>query len=249
MEIKGKKVIVTGGAQGIGERIVSRLLSEGAIVCAIDISRQALSELAGKYPQVVTIECDISNAAAVEEAVKIFCTKAGDIDILINNAAVVHNEVMISLTKGGLSKHGTEMWDRVIATNLSGVFYASSSVMLSMIRGRIKGLIINVSSIASAGNIGQSAYSAAKAGVNALTVAWAKELGAMGIRVAAVAPGFAKTETTMKSMGEPVINEWVKKTPGRRMAEPDEIVDGIEFIIRNDFFNGRILELDGGLRI
>jgi len=132
---------------------------------------------------------------------------------------------------------------------LNGVFYMTSHAVRKMVEQRRRGLIINISSICAAGNLGQSAYSASKAAVNALTVTWAKELGPFGIRVAGVAPGFTRTDTTINSMSESVLNDWKSKTPSRRIADPLEIVEGILFIIRNDFFNGRILELDGGLRL
>lgn len=249
MEVKDKRVIVTGGASGIGEKVVERLAADGANICVFDVSRDALMRLEKKYPEVFTIVCDVGNSDAVNDAVHFFYKKVGGIDILINNAGIVHNELLISYTKEGLKKHELGMWDKVIANNLSSVFYVAASVIHTMVMDRLKGVVINVGSIAAAGNMGQSAYSAAKAGVNALTVTWAKELGAMGIRVAGIAPGFAKTETTLLSMSESMTNEWIKKTPVKRMAEPHEIADAVMFIIRNDFFNGRILEIDGGLRI
>jgi 3-oxoacyl-[acyl-carrier protein] reductase len=169
--------------------------------------------------------------------------------VLINNAAVIHNEMLISFTAGGLKKHDFSSWNNIISANLTSVFNITSHVVFKMVNNRKKGLIVNVSSIASDGNIGQSAYSASKAGINALTVTWAKELASMGIRVAGISPGFTRTETTMNSMTESVVNEWIKKTPVKRMACPAEIVEGIIFIIKNDFFNGEILKLDGGLRI
>jgi 3-oxoacyl-[acyl-carrier protein] reductase len=118
-----------------------------------------------------------------------------------------------------------------------------------MVKNRTRGVVVNVSSICASGNLGQGAYSAAKAGVEALTVTWAKELALWGIRVVGVAPGFAKTETTLHSMTPVTLKEWEKHTPLGRMAEPKEVVSGILFVIENDFFNGRTLQLDGGLRI
>lgn len=249
MEPKGKTALVTGGAKGLGELTVQRLVDEGARVCVFDVATSALSALRERLPMVITVPCDISNAEAVESAVNAFCDKHGPIDILINNAAIVHSEALVGFTSDGLTRHAVGTWDRVLSTNLSGTFYVSRSIVHVMTARRIKGVIVNISSIAAAGNAGQSAYSATKAAVNALTVCWAKELAPLGIRVAGLAPGFAATETTMSSMPAPLLLEWKKRTPVHRLADPREVVDGILFVIRNDFYNGRILEIDGGLRL
>lgn len=249
MQLRGKTILVTGGARGIGELTVRRLVDEGATVCVFDIATEALSALAGRLPQVVAVPVDVSDADAVESAVDSFCNSHGPIDILVNNAALVHSEPILGFSSVGLKRHAVASWDKVIATNLSGVFYVSASVIQVMMTHRVKGLIVNISSIAAAGNAGQSAYSSTKAAVNALTVCWAKELAPMGIRTAGVAPGFASTETTLTSMPAPVLADWKRRTPAQRLAAPDEIVEAVLFVIRNDFFNGRILEIDGGLRL
>ena len=249
MDLKDKKVIVTGGANGIGKCLVGKLVSEKAVVGVFDINQEALNKLKKDTPTIYCKICDVSNPSQVEEAVDDFYTRFGAIDILVNNAGIVHNSLLVSIDKGKIAKYDIDMWDKVIATNLSSVFYMTSHVIEKMLMKRTKGIIVNVSSISAAGNIGQSAYSVAKAGVGALTVTWAKELGLFGIRVAGIAPGFTKTDAAMQSMSENVLNEWIRKTPLRRLASPSEIADGILFIILNDFFNGRILELDGGLRM
>lgn len=249
MEIENKKIIITGGANGIGKSLTIKLLQEGAIVGVLDVDEDAVNKLKEDNPDIYCKVCDVSSPHQVEESVDDFCTVNGTVDILINNAGIIHNSLLVNLNKGGITKYDIDMWDKVIAANLSSVFYMTSHVVKKMIEKRTKGLIINVSSICAAGNAGQSAYSAAKAGVNALTVTWAKELGVWGIRVSGIAPGFALTDTTIRSMKENILNEWKIKTPLKRFADPSEIVDGILFIIRNDFFNGRILEIDGGLRL
>lgn len=249
MDLVGKNIIVTGGANGIGEVLVEKLVKEKANVGVFDINRDALDRLINELPNIYCEVCDISNFDQVEFAVNEFYKKYNSIDVLVNNAGFIYNSLLISFGKGGLVKHDTKMWNKVIRTDLNSVFYMTVSVIEKMILKRTKGLIINVSSISAIGNIGQSAYSAAKAGVNALTYLWAKELSSFRIRVAGIAPGFTKTETTMQSISESMIKEWGRKTPSRRFAEPSEIADGIMFILKNDFFNGKILELDGGLRL
>jgi 3-oxoacyl-[acyl-carrier protein] reductase len=139
------------------------------------------------------------------------------------------------------------MWNKVLAADLSSVFYMTVCVVEKMITTRTRGVVVNISSVSSSGNAGQSAYSAAKAGVNALTAVWAKELGPMGIRVVALAPGFTDTDSTKDAVSEAALRETVKKVPLRRLGKPAEIADGVVSVIRNDFFNGKVFELDGGL--
>mgnify|MGYP001472400490 CR=1 FL=1 len=244
-----KNIIVTGGANGIGKVLVEKLVNEKANVGVLDNNQSALNTLKSEFPNIYCEVCDISNYEQVESAVNNFYEKFNSIDILVNNAGFVYNAPLISFGKSGLIKHDTKMWDKVIHTDLNSVFYLTVNVVEKMILKRTKGLIVNVSSISAAGNIGQSAYSAAKAGVNALTYLWSQELSNFSIRVAGIAPGFTNTETTINSMAKPIINEWTKKIPTRRFGEPAEIADGILFIIKNDFFNGKVLEIDGGARI
>lgn len=249
MELKDKIVIVTGGAGGIGEVLVNQLIDEGAIIGVFDVNPRALKRLQDTHRGLYCAQCDLSEARKVESAVEDFFQIHGKIDALVNNAAIIHNEMLVGFGPQGMLKHGIDTWDRVISTNLSSVFYVTLYVVEKMIAKRTKGVVVNVSSITSCGNAGQSAYAAAKAGVRALAVTWAKELCSLGIRVAGIAPGYTETETTKTSMSEAVKKDWIKKTPLRRMAKPEEIVDGILFILKNDYFNGRTLEVDGGLRM
>jgi len=246
MEIKGKKVIITGGAKGIGKCLAEKLIKRGACIGILDIDDSALNETSTQIPGVYIKRCDITDPDQVNGAISEFIVQHGQIDILINVAGLVKDSPLISIS-GEIKKHDLALWNKIIAVNLTAVFIVSSHVAEQMIKTRTKGLIINVSSVSAKGNAGQSAYSAAKSGVIALTKTWAKELNAFGIRVAGISPGFTKTETVLSIMNEKLINEWNKKIPLRRMAQPSEIADGIIFIINNDYFNGKILELDGGL--
>ena len=135
----------------------------------------------------------------------------------------------------------------MIKVNLSSVFYCSVNVVEQMINKRIKGVIINISSISANGNADQSAYSAAKAGVNALTAVWSRELGAFGIRTASIAPGFFETESTHKALNDKIIEKIKSEIPLRKLGKPEELAKAVRFIIENDYFNGKILELDGGM--
>lgn len=249
MEITDKNVIITGGVKGIGNTILHILLQEGANIGVFDIDDIELEKLFNKNPEIFIKRCDVSDKKQVKVSIDEYYSKFNRIDILINNAAMVYNSPIINFSQEGFKLHDMELWDKIIATDLSSVFYMSAFVVEKMILKRTKGVIINISSICSAGNAGQSAYSAAKSGINALTVTMAKELSLLGIRVAGIAPGFVGTETTLNSMTENVLNDWKKRIPLRRLGKPEEVADAVIFIIKNDYFNGRILRLDGGLRI
>ena len=249
MDVRGKNVLVTGGAKGIGKALVQQLLSEGATVGVFDLDADALAALAAEHPGVHTALCDVGDPAQVKAEIDRFVAAHQRIHVLVNNAGFVFNSPLISLGKGGFVKHDIAMWDKVIRTDVSAVFYMTVNAVENMMATRTRGVVINISSIAASGNAGQGAYSAAKAGVNALTVAWAKELGPMKIRFVAIAPGFTKTDTTVNALEENVLDSWVKQTPARRMGAPEEIADTILFAIRNDFVNGTVLEVNGGLRI
>jgi 3-oxoacyl-[acyl-carrier protein] reductase len=146
-------------------------------------------------------------------------------------------------------KHDVGMWDKIISTDLSSLFYMTSNVVEKMIQKRTKGVIVNISSVCASGNAGQSAYSAAKAGVNALTITWSKELSLLGIRVVGISPGYTDTPSTKAAMNEEALKGIVKEVPLRRLGKPDEIADAIICAIKNDFFNGKIFQVDGGLVI
>jgi 3-oxoacyl-[acyl-carrier protein] reductase len=185
----------------------------------------------------------------VEESIDDFFSRFGSIDVLVNNAGVIYNALLVNMRPDASISADIEAWDRTIRTNLSSVFYVTTYAVRKMFLRRTKGVIVNVTSISASGNMGQSAYSAAKAGVSALIVTWAKELSPLGIRVVGIAPGFTKTDAVTKSMTEDVLEDWVSRIPLGRLAKPEEIAEGILFLIRNDYLNGRTIDLDGGLRI
>lgn len=247
MELQGKNVIVTGGARGIGRALVEKLLAKQVKVCVFDINRPGLEQLRSDYPEIDCVECDLTDHKMVETCVASASERKGAIHVLVNNAGFLYSEPLVKLSSTGILKHDPAMWEKTIAANLNSVFYMTSSVVERMIMTRTKGVIINISSVSACGNAGQSAYSAAKAGVNALTAVWARELGMMGIRVASVAPGFTNTESTNEVMSQANLQEILKRVPLRRLGKPGEIVDGIIAVIENDFFNGKVFELDGGL--
>lgn len=249
MELDGKIALVTGGAQGIGRCVVERLLERGVTVGVADVNAEALAALAAGHAGIEPLVCDLTDAAQVAETIGGFCQAQPRVDILVNNAGIIYNSPLVRLTPQGVLRHDVAAWDRTVATNLHSAFYVANEVAHRMATTRTRGVIVNVSSICAAGNAGQGAYSAAKAGVRALTVAWAKELGPFRIRVMAVAPGFTATPAMTASMDEEVVAQWKKQTPLKRFAQPEEVAETILHILRNDFLTGRVIELDGGLRM
>jgi len=245
--LNGKIVIVTGGVKGIGLQIVKQLLAEDATVSIFDIDKPGLKKVKEEFPQIHAVECDLTNAANVETSVNRLYDEFDQIDILINNAGFLYNSPLVQFAPGGIKKHDITMWNNVINVNLSSLFYMTVNVAEKMLQKRTRGVIANISSVCASGNRGQSAYSAAKAGVNALTATWAKELGILGIRVVGIAPGYTDTDSTHNVLNEEMVKEIKRDIPLRRLAKSEEIAYGIISVIKNDYFNGKVLELDGGL--
>jgi len=249
MNLDGKRTIITGGLSGIGRTLVGRVLKAGAVVGVLDIDVAGFDRFEQEYPGVRCIACDVTDPAKVQSAVDEFCREFGGVDILVNNAGILFSAPLVALTAQGIAKHDIAMWEKVISTDLSSVFYMTVNVVEKMVLKRTKGLIVNISSISAAGNAGQSAYSAAKAGVNALTKTWAKELAPLGIRVVGIAPGFIDTDSTHEALSETVLQNIIKKVPLRRLGTTEEVSQAVMAVIENDLVNGTIVEIDGGLTI
>ncbi|OHB62917.1 MAG: hypothetical protein A2Y76_11550 [Planctomycetes bacterium RBG_13_60_9] len=248
MDLADRNIIVTGGAKGIGRTIVSSLLNERAQVGVFDLDGAGLATLQRDGVGARCILCDVADPRAVTSAVDRFYKDVGEIHALINNAGIIFSTPLVSFTPQGVVSHDVTMWDKVIATDLSSVFYMTRCVAEKMIVKRTRGVIVNVSSVCAAGNAGQSAYSAAKAGVNALTVTWAKELGLLGIRVVGIAPGFTDTESTRSALASEVLQSTIQRVPLRRLGKPEEIALCVLSALQNDFITGTTIEIDGGLK-
>jgi 3-oxoacyl-[acyl-carrier protein] reductase len=141
-----------------------------------------------------------------------------------------------------------EHWQQVVDVNLTGTFLCGRAAATEMVKAGNGGCIINISSISRHGNMGQTNYTATKAGVAAMAVTWAKELARQNIRCAAIAPGFIGTEMVL-TMKPEALEKIAAGIPAKRLGQPDEIAQTVEFIIENDYVNGRVIEVDGGLRI
>jgi 3-oxoacyl-[acyl-carrier protein] reductase len=192
---------------------------------------------------------DVTDEGAVEALFRSVRNDFGSVDGVINNAGTNRDALLVKVANGQVqTKMSVEDFNKVIAVDLIGVFLCGREAAVHMIEGKRGGVIINISSISRAGNIGQTNYSAAKAGVAAMTVTWAKELSRYKIRVAGIAPGFCDTRMVAKIPAK-VKERIVSTIPLRRLAEPDEIARTALFILQNDYYHGRVLEIDGGLRL
>lgn len=248
MKIAGARVLITGGCSGIGRFLVDRLVENGATVGVLDLDSGKCRELAGTLPgQVVAWPCNVSDAAAVDSTLKSVFESGFDPDVLINNAGIIHSEPLVNMLSRGDRAHSRDSWRRVLSTDLDSVFFVTSRVVDQMLATRRKGVVISISSISANGNAGQSAYSAAKAGVNALTKTWAKELGALGFRFVAVAPGFIDTPSTRAALSEATVARLEQQIPLRKLGNLESIYLAVQHAVENDYLTGTVIEVSGGL--
>ncbi len=243
--VLGKIAIVTGGASGLGLAIANMLVEAGAVVVVFDKDEGKLKQLPDTIQSVVV---DVTDPMSLQHAVNNIVSLHARIDILVNNAGVIYNEPLINITKTE-RKHSYESFKRILDINLSSVFLMGSIVAEQMIIKRTKGTIINISSICSEGNAGQTAYSAAKAGVNALTKTWSKELGAFGIRVVGVSPGFINTPSTNASLDAGNIDALTKRISLRKLGAADDVAHAVLLAVQNPYINGSIIDVHGGLSL
>lgn len=246
MSLAGMKVLIAGGAGAIGRALVDAVQAKGAQVAIIDLPGEALESMRQGRPWLNAVAGDLTDPESVQRAVADVYRALGDVGALINCTGMIHSAPLISLARAP-RMHSVEDWRRVMGANLDAVFYLGREVADRMVASRMKGVIVNFSSISAAGNAGQSAYSAAKAGVEALTAVWAKELGSMGIRVLAIAPGFIDTESTRKALTEHQLEELRREIPLRRLGTVEEVAQLVIAAIENRYLSGKTLSLDGGL--
>ena len=246
MQISGAVAIVTGGASGLGLAIATHLEALGAKVAVLDRDAAALGSLP---PRFAPHQVDVTDPSAVDAAVASIAERMGNIGILVNNAGVISSEPFVNLLDPARMMHDYGRFRQAVAVNMDSVFIVTSAVVQRMVTRRSKGVIVNISSISARGNEGQTAYSAAKAGVNAMTVTWSKELGRWGIRCNAVAPGFIGTDSTRRALREETLKHIQVNTPLRRLGEAHEVALAVASLVENDFVNGVVLDVNGGLTI
>jgi 3-oxoacyl-[acyl-carrier protein] reductase len=240
-----KTVLVTGSAGDIGSYIAGHFSKHGWTVVGVDKKLQDTYSVSGLEHH----HCDLSDPAASSELFKILSSKHGAFDVVINCAGMIANEAVVSMAEGEFKLHNFNSWDEIIRSNLYTAFNVSVPCIGEMIKERKQSIIINISSVMAKGNPGQAAYSAAKAGLNGMTMAMAKELGPVGIRVVAIAPGFFDTPSTRTSVTEEKLESYRASIPLKKLGDPMDIVRTIEWIIETEYVNGTVVELDGGLTI
>ncbi|MBT9501944.1 MAG: SDR family oxidoreductase [Burkholderiaceae bacterium] len=248
MKLAGARVLVTGGGRGIGRYLVDRLVAEGALLGVLDQDMALCAELRSTGCSKAW-SCNLAESDEVDLAVQAMLDEGFEPDVLINNAGIIHSEPLVNLLARGDRVHSRESWRKVMAADLDSVFFVTSRVVDHMLSKRRKGVVISISSIAANGNAGQTAYAAAKAGVNALTRTWAKELGPMGYRFAAIAPGFIDTPSTRAALNEANLARLQQQIPLRRLGDLESIFLAARHIIESDYLSGTVLEIDGGLVI
>ncbi len=253
MQIKDKVVAVTGGARGIGKAIATAFAERGARIALVDLApsdlESARAELAARGADVRVYAANVAKEdqviAALDEAVADF----GRLDVMVNNAGIIKDGLLVKVKDGAVvGKMGLDQWQAVIDVNLTGVFLCGREAAERMIKLGHGGVIINIASISKAGNPGQSNYSAAKAGVTAMAVVWARELARFSIRAASIAPGFTRTDL-LAGMPPEMLEKVTAPVPLKRLGLPEEIAQAAVFIAENDYFNGRSIDIDGGLRL
>jgi 3-oxoacyl-[acyl-carrier protein] reductase len=253
MQLEKKVVVITGAARGIGRAIALAFAERGADIALVDRDAAALDDAraacGAQGAQARSYVMDVTQEAQV---VRTFDAVAADFrrfDVLVNNAGITRDALLVKAQDGAIhAKMSLAQWQSVMDVNLTGVFLCGREGAERMIQRGNGGLIVNISSISREGNPGQTNYSAAKAGVAAMTVVWAKELARYGIRSAAIAPGFCATEI-LAAMRPEMIDRVKAAVPLRRLGEPAEIASTAVFIAENDFVTGRVIEVDGGLRL
>jgi 3-oxoacyl-[acyl-carrier protein] reductase len=250
MRIKDRVTLITGGAAGIGRATAERFAEEGAQVVICDINEglgQETTRTIGLRASFYKVS--VADRQAVQACVDDVVDKYGRIDVLVNNAGVLRDSLLVRVKNGELIKQMPELdFDLVIAVNLKGVFNCTQAVTPTMIRQQ-SGVILNASSVVGLdGNFGQTNYVATKAGVIGMTKVWARELGRYNIRVNAVAPGFISTEM-VASMPENILAGMKERTPLRRLGQPLDIANAYLFLASDEasFITGAVLRVDGGI--
>jgi len=243
---ENRVALVTGASRGIGEAIARRLASEGAHVLAaargaeaLEALVQAIREAGGKADPVAM---DLSDAASIEAGAKAVLAAHSQIDVLVNNAGITEDNLLLRMSR--------DSWDRVIATNLTGVFLLTQGVIKSMVRRRY-GRIVNVTSVVGLmGNAGQANYAASKAGIVGFTKSVARELASRNVTCNAVAPGFIATRMT-DAIAEEARNKLVAEIPLGRLGTPEDVAAAVAFLASEEasYVTGTVLNVSGGLYI
>ncbi|MEN6508899.1 MAG: 3-oxoacyl-ACP reductase FabG [Smithella sp.] len=249
MRLKNKVAIVTGSGRGIGEGIVLRFAEEGAKLVINDVNeadaKNVVDQVKAKGGQAVTVIGSVSDRATVQKMVDTAVKEFGTLDIIVNNAGITRDSILHKMTD--------DQWSAVIDVNLTGV-YLGIQCAARIMREKGYGKIINISSTSALGNVGQLNYSASKAGVIGMTKTAAKELGAKGVNVNAIAPGMIWTDM-MKNMPPETLKQMDMMlpfiVPMNRKGSPQDIANLALFLASDEssFITGQVIFCDGGMKM
>jgi len=244
LSMEGKVALITGGGRGIGKEIALRFAKEGIDIALCDVNledaRKTAEEIEGLGRKVIAFNTDVTNSTQVQDMIDKILDKFSKIDILINNAGITRDNLILRMTE--------EEWDRVISVNLKGTFLCTKMVSKVMLKQR-SGKIVNIASIIGImGNVGQSNYAASKAGIIGLTKSVAKELAPRGICVNAIAPGFIKTDMTLR-LPDDVKNKMLSMIPLGRFGEARDVAELALFLSseNSSYITGQVIQVDGGM--
>lgn len=252
MRLEDTKFIVTGAASGLGRHYALRLAEAGGQVAAGDVNEEGLASLAAEAGnlsgKIHTRKLNVADEADIASFVAFATEAMGGLNGLINNAGILRDGLLVKKDRatGAITKLSREQWQAVIDVNLTGATLIARDVVATMAAAGTKGVIVNISSIARHGNRGQSNYSAAKAALATNTKTWALEFAPFGIRVGAIAPGMVETPMT-QGMNQKARDALVGMIPVARIGLPEDIWLGVRFVIECEYFNGRVVDIDGGL--
>jgi len=253
MDLNGKVIVITGGAQGLGLATALRLAPKQPNIALIDTNTKTLAEAKQLIEDAGATAsswiCNVTQEDEVDQTFAQIAAKTGRLDAVVNNAGITRDSLFLKVKEDVVEKRmSLGQWQQVIDVNLTGTFLCGRAAATEMVKAGNGGCIINISSISRHGNMGQTNYTATKAGVAAMAVTWSKELARQGIRCAAIAPGYIGTEMVLTMKSE-ALEKITAGIPAQRLGQPDEIAKTVEFILENDYVNGRVIEIDGGLRI
>ena len=252
MRLEDSKIIVTGGAQGLGRHFAKRISEAGGHVVAGDVNEEGLRSLVEESKdakgKISVRKLDVGDEADIASFVEFAHGQMGGLNGLVNNAGILRDGLLVKKDResGQITTLSKADWQRVIDVNLTGATLMVRDVVAKMAASGAKGVVVNMSSIARHGNRGQSNYTAAKSALAANTKTWALEFARFGIRVGAIAPGMVETPMT-QGMNQKARDALVAAIPVARIGLPEDIWLAVKFVIECEYFNGRTIDVDGGL--
>ena len=251
MQLTDKVIIITGGCQGLGRSMAEYFAGKGAKLALVDLNQEKLDDAVAackaKGAEARAYLCNVANEEQVTHMVAQVAEDFGAIHGLINNAGILRDGLLIKVKDGEMTKMTLAQWQAVIDVNLTGVFLCTREVAAKMVELKNSGAIINISSISRAGNVGQTNYSAAKAGMIGFTKALALENARKGVTVNCIAPGYIDTEM-VGAMDQKVLDAIIAQIPVGRLGKGEEIADMVSWLTgeRAGYVTGCTLSLNGG---